>query len=249
MSRNRFKNLLFNLLVLVALVSSVGFPGCIFDPWPEPGGESDMASGDSDSDTDTDYDTGGDSDWEAGDSELVFCSAPSPDGNVTVVGAIGAIPMGDSIIVEGSDGQQAVFPLYEDGSFAGRIQAQAGEDLYLTVEGGGEESEPIVIAAGILEGDPIGETIVDSGAVPSPDGEGVVYIHGGGPWLEPDVIIVSGNIDLSTGNDGVSECVWGDCQFDLYISAHVGNQLDLFLVRDGENSGHSDSQTVVVPAP
>ena len=85
--------------------------------------------------------------------------------------------------------------------------------------------------------------------MPPPDVDGVVYIHGGGEWLTDDVFVVGGNPDLSAGNEGDSVCEWADCQYDLYIPGNVGDEIDLFLVRDGENSSYAETQTVVVPSP
>jgi hypothetical protein len=239
--------------VAIAFIFALAMSGCSFDPWPEPDPGQPSADNDVDGGSDTDDDeTGGDegTDDEAnfGDESAIFCSAPNPDGIVTVVGTPGAAESGEVVLVTGENGQIESFVLSDDGGFAGRIEALAGEVLAFTILGGEGLSEAVTVPAGDSESGSVGDAIVGpgAGAAPSNDASGDVAIQGEGDALQAGLVVIGGNIDMSLGRSAVVSC-FTQCQFELSIPGAAGDEIDLFLVRESENSGITDSQTEIVP--
>ncbi|MDJ0765325.1 MAG: hypothetical protein QNJ97_20260 [Myxococcota bacterium] len=249
-----FRTTVYGIPVLLFAGLLCAIAGCVFDPWPEPDAESDNATGDMDSDTDSDSDSDSD-DFENSslDVDFIYLSAPRADGQVTIVGLPGAAEQGDEVVARRETGEEARFDRAEDGGFAGRITAQAGELLYVSAmlideEESEIENQPIAVAVGTLEGDPIGDEILGTGIVSPPDETGLVVMYGDGDRLESDVWVLGGNVDQSVGRDSPVVCA-ETCQFDLSIPGTPGDEVDLFLVRVGGHAGFTDSQTIVIPTP
>ncbi|MCP4677829.1 MAG: hypothetical protein GY854_20385 [Deltaproteobacteria bacterium] len=251
---------IYQLLVAITatLFLAGGCSGCLFDPTPEP----DPAR---EEETDWGGETETDSDGENGDDSVdasvgfegappaedrIYCSAPGPSGMVSVVGLSGAAMRGNAIEVLGGNGQLAQFEIDQDGSFAGRIQADPGELLSVHIVTDSTRSEPMILRAGTLEveGDYFSTGIVGDNVASAPDNEGQVAIHGEGERLESGLLVIGGNVTLSSGRDTLVSCS-GGCRFDIFIPGDEGDQVDLFLVRTNEHSGISNSETVTVPGP
>jgi hypothetical protein len=179
---------------------------------------------------------------------LIFCSAPNENGVATLVGIPGATAQGSVVLVNGEQGQAESFVVHEDGSFAGRIEALEGESLFVMVFGEDGESGLVTILAGTLQWGAVGDAIVGAGggAAMSNDYEGMVSIQGEGDALQTGLFVVGGNVDLSAGQRAAVSCD-PTCHFELDIFGEAGDEIDLFLVREGENSGVTDSQTEIVP--
>ncbi len=247
---------MLNTFILTGLLSICLSAGCNFDPWPEPDPADDRESDEATGGGDDGYDNGEDggaSDtdgdgWEAAspDRDYIYCSAPGPDNLVTVVGLAGAVPRGDEVIVRAGQDREISVVRQEDGSFSGRIQAAPGESIQFSAFAADEESDPVEVPAGLLEGEAVGESIVGTGEIASPDSEDQIAIHGDGERLAGGILVIGGNISLSVGRDTLVSCS-GTCQFDLFIPGETGDEIDLFLVQSGEHSGLTDSQKLAVP--
>ncbi|MCP4602063.1 MAG: hypothetical protein GY847_16365 [Proteobacteria bacterium] len=258
----------FILIPSIAAVVLYAVTSCNFDPWPEPDPNSNEskddesgadADGDSDEDANEDadddgseVDAGTDDDSEADidlpDNEYIFCSAPGPDGRVTVVGLPKAADHGDSVVVRGEQDQIETLELSEDGSFAGRIQAEENELLSFSIVSGETESDSVQIPVGIAENGFVEDGIIGSGDIDSPDREGYISIHGQGSRLESELLAIVGNLDHPNGRSAHITCV-SICQFNLIMPGEIGDEIDVFLVPSGEHSGVTDSQNLIIPEP
>ncbi len=273
------------LLVLAIFITwfglGAGCLGCIFDPQPEPdpmgqdggaGGWSGNGSSEEDqgggepTDNADGYDTASSADTEYGvdvglpDKEKIYCSAPGPDDMVTAVGLKGAVQDAQSVLVFGQSGVVRL-DVSEDGSFAGRIKAQEGEQLKFVVafpdtdsEGVDgvsvddiPESDVVAVPAGTRDRGFVGNNIVGSGSVSTPNAEDQVSVFGRGNELETEYVVIGGNLTLSLGRETLVSCTAG-CRFELFIPGQADNEIDLFLVLPGERFGRTDSQTVFVPS-
>lgn len=252
---------LFAFLSVTALLC-----GCIFDPQPEPDPFDKQEERESDSEeptagdpSDAD-DNGGDGTGDDGgfsqDADgapvegLIYCSAPGNNGKVAIVGMPGAAgSLGQTIIVrrEAANSQGVVLEAASDGSFAGRIEADAGETLTITAANEQQESQPIQVVVGSYDNiDYATEFLGLEGKVNVPDASQVVEIVGEGPSLQRGIMVVGGNVTLSKGRSTLVSCL-EKCRFSLFIEGRPGDEIDLFTVLPENATGLTDYQTVIVP--
>jgi hypothetical protein len=232
--------------------------GCLADPWPEPdpaeetdapnsGGDADGdadADADSDSQSDTDDESGA---WDSPPKESnIFCSAPGPDGLVTVVGLQDAVARGSEVLIRNIEGTEVIVPVGEDNGFTGRIASAETKYIYIFTMENDELSEPAVVLSGQTISGYVEEKIVGSGTLSAPDGEGQSVIHGDGEALESGLRIIGANISNSTGGESLISCT-GGCQFVLFLPADPDDLVDLFLVPTAGNSGITNVQTITIP--
>ncbi len=247
-------------VTMAAILLTGACQGCLFDPMPEPDPAEDEgddwqtdngAGSDADADSDDDkenVDGGMGFEGAPPEQDRIYCSAPNSNGMATVVGLKGTAMRGDAVVVGGEDGQYAQFEIDADGSFAGRTQAAPGELLSVHILTGDTRSESVTLRVGTLdiEDDYFGNGIVGDNEASAPDAEGQVAIHGEGERLESGLLVIGGNVTLSSGRDTLVSCS-GGCRFDIFIPGDEGDLVDLFLVRSNEHSGISDPETVTVP--
>jgi hypothetical protein len=153
--------------------------------------------------------------------------------------------------VENSRGVRVILDVLADGSFAGYVGADSLERLVLTAWQSHEQghSLKVVVGAGQRSGyqGSIDDLVLGQGArVFSPDDEGQVLVHGDGELLVSGSMVVGANLDLSTAATAMVSCSPA-CEFDLFLPGVSHDEMGLFLVVSGQQSGYTEPEIVTVP--
>ena len=195
-------------------------------------------------DDDTSYDV---SDASNAVAQQIYCSAPGPDGMVTVVAMAGSVLVDADIIIQRRDIQHVLRPS-PDGGFFDRIPADPGETLTVIIRerDSGMETQ-LDVVTGTRDGEYVSDEILGRGTISLPDEENQVVVLGSGTRLADGDLVVGGNLQRNTGRAAAVSCDETGCTFELSIPAESDDYIDLFLVPLGTYTGRTDVQTVVVP--
>ncbi len=166
-------------------------------------------------------------------------------------GGEAAVPRGDRLTVTNAWGDKTILAVASDGSVAGYVPAQSSERLELVATQSQEEGQSLEVVVrtgrrsgydGAIDGLVLGtdEDIL------APDDEGQVLVHGNGELLRTGSLVVGANLDASTATTTMVSCS-PSCAFDLFVPGSSGDELGLFLVVSGQQSGYTEAETIDVP--
>jgi hypothetical protein len=185
--------------------------------------------------------------------EKIFVSAQGTDNTVTIVGLENAAFEGDTEITikNMNTNDQVRVIANEDGSFAFRTEAQAGDRLIFFVTGSLEEIAwncdlyPVTIpVASTFTEDPANTLIVD-GIFQFDESTGdseIIGVRGDGHWLLPNHNVIGANISRATSAMAPVTCT-PDCSFHMLLEGVPEDEIVLFIVMMGENSGRTAAET------
>ena len=227
----------FFLSLSILIVGLFLAPGCFFDPDPGPDAN---AGADMEADADTDTDADGD----GGCPPLVYSSAADPiDLVVTAVGLPDAVQSAVSQVDAWSS--TSTVPVSanvgENADFALRIEAQAGDHLFISMNDT-PTTRTIVVPDADDTLDP--DAIFHEVHVSATDADTVV-ISGNSDLLEEGFLVIGGNVTQSAARATPVECLT-ECSFSLTIPGESGDAIALFIALDGDCAGLTPSYDLVI---